>query len=238
LHLAVAKSHVEQRLLDFLKKKDVHFNNYDGQELLWLLAHEEIVHMLEEETISIYDLIDMDRKKLKFVLANGFIMQLLQDAAIFIDELREVEIEVLDVIFSDPDIVKMLQNKQLPFADLLELHTLSQEHSEDFETVLEKFAVALHSHKGDYTPGEILARYAEAPLHLRFMAEDPTDILYQHYDDHKILQFAGENQECYKVDWNWIASQFREGSAAWMDYASALRHAGIEEEVYSEEEWY
>lgn len=103
--------------------------------------------------------------------------------------------EVLEYICEKKDVFEALKKGDVDTDSLLEL--LEDNLSEVQEAISKGYSIE-----------DIVEKFEENPLHLRFMAGDPTQIVYEESDDQEIVDFGIEN---YDVDIDEVRSQLNEG---------------------------
>ncbi|WP_417905371.1 Ulp1 family isopeptidase [Candidatus Tisiphia endosymbiont of Micropterix aruncella] len=183
----------------------------------------KLLRILEECKIEITK---FSRDKL-LMLAQQPVLELVEKEIINLQDLIGLDIEVLEYICYDEEIIEMVKNETINFDNLL---YLLKENFSNFMQAREEYSIL-----------EILEEYAENPLHLTFMAGDPTDIVLENSDNEEIVKFGIEN---YDIDTAWVRGELNAGrehqdsySAALMDFDRIIM--GIDEDFsHSDNETY
>ena len=145
-------------------------------------------------------------------------------------EWMNLPLEISNQIFLNERIMEMLQNETINFDNILNLYSISTEHKQNFPEVLQQFVRAID--KGQYSIAEILERYEENTLHLKYMSGDPYDIFLANIEnaDTALYQFVLHNNYLDEDDMQDIRDGLNETQQ--MDFDMLT---GENEEHYSSE---
>ncbi|XP_076681831.1 uncharacterized protein LOC143375973 [Andrena cerasifolii] len=183
---------------------------------------QELIDIMNEREIPFTDL---SRKSLLLII-NSQIIDLIKDNTIDLQDLIDLDEETLEFILNRDEIIQALKDKTVYLDDLI-----------DLRDNLDEFSEALNEYSVEY----IVKSYKEDPLHLKFMADGPWDIVYMNSDDENIVRFAIEHQYIDDEDVATISEELLRGkdeSAANMDFNAILlriEHEGELEEYSSYE---
>lgn len=115
------------------------------------------------------------------MLSRKPVVELLEEEIFTIHDLRGLNLEKIEYVCYDEEILETLKTRTIEIKRLLNL--LNHNFSEFDEA------------RENYSTSDILDRYKENHLHLRFMAGDPDDIILENSDNAEIVIFGIDNYE-------------------------------------------